>query len=116
MMSQMEDSLFDSLLLMRKTVFPDQMEDVRKTEARCRRVRERGDCIRLKDLAVTGNDLIAAGMKPGKEMGERLRYLFELVLTEPALNDRESLLKAAFDARKEQTDARPDHTEKNKIH
>ena len=112
MMSQMEDSLFDSLLLMRKTVFPEQMEDVLKTESRCRRVRERGDCIRLKDLAVTGNDLIAAGMKPGKEMGERLRYLFELVLSEPALNEKELLLKAACDARKEQPDGGQNQTEK----
>lgn len=88
------------------------MEDVLKTESRCRRVRERGDCIRLKDLAVTGNDLIAAGMKPGKEMGERLRYLFELVLSEPALNEKELLLKAACDARKEQPDGGQNQTEK----
>ncbi len=30
-----------------------------------------GDCLRMKDMAVNGGDLIAAGMKPGKEMGRR---------------------------------------------
>ena len=42
----------------------------------------------------------------------RLRYLFELVLSEPALNEKELLLKAACDARKEQPDGGQNQTEK----
>lgn len=54
---------------------------------------EAGQCVSLKDLAVTGKDLIEAGMKPGKEMGEKLRKLLELVIEEPELNTKEELLK-----------------------
>ena len=46
----------------------------------------------LKMLAVTGNDLIKAGMKPGKEVGQTLHHFLELVLEEPEKNSREYLL------------------------
>ena len=55
-------------------------------------VRE-GQCVSLKGLAVTGSDLIAAGMKPGKEMGAVLHMLLEKVLEEPELNEKDKLLK-----------------------
>ena len=51
-----------------------------------------GNCISLKMLAVTGNDLIKAGMKPGKEVGQTLHHFLELVLEEPEKNSREYLL------------------------
>lgn len=54
---------------------------------------EAGQCVSLKDLAVTGKDLIEAGMKPGKEMGEKLEKLLELVIEKPELNTKEELLK-----------------------
>lgn len=54
---------------------------------------EAGQCVSLKSLAVTGKDLIAAGMKPGKEIGEKLNEFLELVIEEPELNTKESLLK-----------------------
>ena len=55
-------------------------------------IRADGDCISLKMLAVTGNDLIKAGMKPGKEVGQTLHHFLELVLEEPEKNSREYLL------------------------
>ncbi len=54
-----------------------------------------GDCLSLKELAVTGGDLIALGIAPGKEMGEILHRLLFLVLDEPSRNTREYLLEAA---------------------
>ena len=53
---------------------------------------ERKECISLKDLAVTGSDLIAAGMKPGREIGTQLHKLLEVVLEDPACNQKEYLL------------------------
>jgi tRNA nucleotidyltransferase (CCA-adding enzyme) len=50
----------------------------------------------LKDLAISGKDLIQAGMKPGKGMGETLNKLLGLVLEDPTLNKREALLDLAF--------------------
>lgn len=50
------------------------------------------DCLSLKDLAVTGSDLIAAGMKPGREIGRTLQKLLEVVLEKPECNRKEYLL------------------------
>jgi tRNA nucleotidyltransferase/poly(A) polymerase len=49
----------------------------------------------LKDLAVSGKDLIAIGIKPGKTLGIILNELLETVLDDPAQNNREALLKIA---------------------
>jgi len=49
----------------------------------------------LKDLAVSGKDLIAIGIKPGKTLGIILDELLETVLDDPAQNTREALLKIA---------------------
>ncbi len=56
-------------------------------------VLEKRQCVSLKTLAVTGSDLIAAGMKPGKELGVTLQRLLELVLEEPSFNTKERLLE-----------------------
>ena len=55
------------------------------------KILEEKDCLKLKDLALDGKDLIALGMKPGKELGETLQTLFEYVLENPAKNTREDL-------------------------
>ena len=46
----------------------------------------------LKDLAVKGDDLIAAGVRPGPDVGEALARLLEEVLEDPARNTKEYLL------------------------
>ena len=46
----------------------------------------------LKELAITGSDLIADGIKPGKEIGRVLNALLERVIEEPELNTKEQLL------------------------
>ena len=53
-------------------------------------------CVSLKTLAVTGRDLMEqADMVPGKELGEMLKELLELVVEEPSLNEKEVLLSKA---------------------
>jgi putative nucleotidyltransferase with HDIG domain len=49
----------------------------------------------LKDLAVSGKDLIAIGIKPGKKIGIILNELLETVLDDPAQNNRETLIHIA---------------------
>lgn len=46
-------------------------------------------------LAVKGEDLIGIGIKPGPRMGAILKALQELVLDDPALNERRILLERA---------------------
>ena len=50
------------------------------------------DCVSLKTLAVTGSDLIALGMKPGKEIGATLQKMLDLVLEDETMNTKEALL------------------------
>lgn len=51
------------------------------------------DAVTVKDLAISGNDLIAEGMPPGRQIGETLSALLERVLDDPSLNTKEILLK-----------------------
>ncbi|HET8712203.1 MAG TPA: CCA tRNA nucleotidyltransferase [Gemmatimonadales bacterium] len=46
----------------------------------------------LKDLAVKGDDLIAAGVRPGPDVGEALARLLDEVLEDPGRNTRDYLL------------------------
>jgi hypothetical protein len=50
----------------------------------------------LRGLAIDGSDLIAElGMAPGPSLGRLLDELLELVIADPALNDRPTLLLLA---------------------
>ncbi len=62
-----------------------------------------GECVSLKELNVNGRDLIAAGLKPGKELGEILNKLLGEVLEDPGKNERETLLALANRIRKEES-------------
>ena len=50
------------------------------------------DPLTIGDLAVDGDDLRGAGVAPGRAMGDTLQRLLELVLDDPAKNERETLL------------------------
>lgn len=52
-------------------------------------------CFSLKNLEVNGSDLIALGVKPGKEIGILLDELLEAVIEEKIPNDRAKLLEFA---------------------
>lgn len=56
---------------------------------------DRGQCISLKTMVLTGRDLIDAGYTPGKELGEILEKLLVHVLENPEDNKKEILLKLA---------------------
>ncbi|MDB8711188.1 CCA tRNA nucleotidyltransferase [Mediterraneibacter gnavus] len=49
------------------------------------------ECVTLKDLAVTGTDLINLGIAPGKELGTLLNELLDIVIEDPAWNQKEKL-------------------------
>ena len=49
------------------------------------------ECVTLKDLAVTGTDLINLGIAPGKELGTLLNELLDMVIEDPAWNQKEKL-------------------------
>ena len=56
---------------------------------------EQQQCFSLKDLAVTGRDLMAIGVPEGIMVGKVLNQLLDLVINESVENEREHLLEAA---------------------
>ena len=71
----------------------EKIQNIRDVRKRYEEILERKECVSLKTLAVTGSDLIADGMKPGKEIGEVLNKLLEYVIEHPEANEKEELLK-----------------------
>jgi len=61
---------------------------------------EKGQCVSLKNLAVTGKDVIDAGFEKGPKVGEVLGTLLEEVLDDPEKNNRDYLLMKMKDMRK----------------
>ena len=56
-------------------------------------IEARGDCLTVKELALTGQDLIDDGMQRGKQIGDILALLLQEVLRDPSLNTRQVLLE-----------------------
>lgn len=63
-----------------------------RLEAMYREIKEKEDCLSLRDLSAGGKDLLAAGIKPGKELGEILQRMLADVLENPGHNKKEYLL------------------------
>lgn len=70
----------------------EKLELVDAWDREYRGIVARGQCISLKNLAVSGKDLIAAGVKPGPELGAILQQMLDHVLEVPEDNTREKLL------------------------
>lgn len=71
----------------------EKIKNLDDIESLYNEIKEAGQCVSLKELAVTGKDLIKAGMRPGKEIGEKLEEMLALVIEKPELNTKEELLK-----------------------
>ena len=68
----------------------EALEEIRRIYEK---ILEDRQCVSLRTLAVTGKDLIEAGMEPGKEIGRTLEKLLQIVLEDPEENSREKLMK-----------------------
>ena len=88
-LSRMTPYQFDGCLRLKALDKDPRTEEIRRL---WEEIEKDGDCVSLKELAVGGGDLLAAGME-GKEIGETLRRLLELVLEDPSLNRRDLLLE-----------------------
>ncbi|EHJ00068.1 Polynucleotide adenylyltransferase region [Clostridium sp. DL-VIII] len=66
-----------------------------KVEEKLDLIIKQRECFNLKDLKINGKDLIYLGFNKGKEIGEILKYLLDLVIENPNLNDEEKLIELA---------------------
>jgi hypothetical protein len=58
-------------------------------------IRERREPLTRKQLAITGDDLVAEGLPRGPGLGQVLEQLLAEVIDDPSLNTREALLARA---------------------
>lgn len=78
-----------------------EMAQIARTE-RLREIRiiasdimNKRQCFRIKDLTVSGYDILSLGVNPGPKVGEVLKHLLEKVIEEEIVNDRTILLEEA---------------------
>ncbi len=70
----------------------DCLAELDEIRAKTEQILAERQCLTLKDLAVDGRDVMAAGVAPGPEVGKVLERLLELVLNEDVPNEREILI------------------------
>lgn len=68
------------------------------------KVKNDNHCLSIEQMALKGNDLIAMGMKPGKDLGRILSILFDAVLENPELNNKEKLMELVLNCYKKNAD------------
>lgn len=73
----------------------EKLERLETAQKLYQEVCEAKDCVTLKMLAVNGRDLLNAGFEKGKQMGEILNGLLEIVLEDPEKNQKDILLALA---------------------
>ena len=73
----------------------ERLPQLQETEELARKILEEGACFSMKQMAVSGKDLLAAGFAPGPEMGHILRRLLEAVSEGKIDNNLEDLLNFA---------------------
>ncbi len=71
-----------------------KLEWIAKVEKLYREILKDRECLSLKDLAVTGRDLIRVGCAPGPELGRILNEMLQDVLEHPEHNNKEYLLQS----------------------
>ncbi len=94
-----QDNLPDLFALQKADIIgsapPYDFSELDKMESDTRKILGEGLPLEIKDLAVNGTDLITLGYDPGPILGAVLSELLELVLDDPAKNQRTNLLEIA---------------------
>ena len=69
----------------------EKEENLTQVRALYEEILRKEECVSLKDLALTGKDLMELGVPQGKQLGAILQKLLEDVLESPEHNTREYL-------------------------
>ena len=101
------EDLFDDFLLVKKAdllaqsmyLREEKLSNLAAWDACYREIREAEECVSLRTLAVNGKDLIAAGLQPGRELGNILKQLLDEVLETPEKNEKDYLISRAKELR-----------------
>ncbi len=74
---------------------PDNSHLEKELRTRINSELERNSALTLKDLKITGDDLIKLGIEKGPSIGKILNQLLEMVIDNPELNEKEKLSSIA---------------------
>lgn len=100
LMKRLEPISIDDLVAfqiadIKATANPEKFKHVVALKNRVESIKNKKEPLAIKDLAINGNDLIDLGVPEGKQIGNILNYLFEIVLEKPEFNQRNKLLSLA---------------------
>ena len=104
--------LFEKFLLVKQAdilahhpdVVIQKKEYLKEVNRIWRDIKMKGDCLSLKEMDLTGKDLIADGMQPGPKVGELLQKLLFEVLEFPERNTKEYLMARSRELQNEETE------------
>lgn len=104
MMSRTGDVLFEKLMALQLADnmaknpehFPEKKKRIEDAYRIYKEILAEHQPYLVSHLAVNGRDLIKAGFRPGREIGDTLKKLLEEVIINPKLNCRDYLLKSAI--------------------
>lgn len=108
MMSRTGEALFEKLMLLQTAdngaknpeYFPDKKRKIDDAYMIYKEILAERQPYLVAHLAVNGKDLIRIGYRPGREIGDALKRLIDMVIINPELNKREYLLEEAKKLRK----------------
>ena len=72
-----------------------RLEDLQNKRSLYEEIMEEDSALSIKELMITGTDLLNIGIPSGQSIGQCLNYLLDLVLEDPDLNDQSVLLQKA---------------------
>ena len=72
--------------------FQDRQNHYNNLEDIARKILQEKPCLKVKDLAINGNDLMQMGIAPSKQMGKILNELLDGVLSGEYKNEKHELL------------------------
>lgn len=73
----------------------ERLEKVDVMESLMEEILEEHQCFKLRDMAINGSDLIRMGVPEGKQIGQILHSLFNMVLMDECENDHDVLMERA---------------------
>lgn len=91
MMMEHEQAIIDTKEQITGITMPARKKHLAVIRFMYRDIIERGDCISIKDLDITGNDLMEYGLR-GPEIGKTLENLLHIVIENPKLNEKSTLI------------------------
>ena len=102
-MNKISMELFPMYLMVRKAdtfakseyLREEKFQEIEAVEKLYLEIKEAGECIVIKDLAISGKDLLDMGIPQGEQIGEILQELLDEVLEHPEYNKKEILMQRA---------------------